>query len=109
MLQLAGKWPCWSKHPLVGLSVSVTLSIHLTQMKYLKGASVLNPHCSTTWEKSLSLVPVKHAPKPFSTTVEPSSTTEALPHLAWALALPGLSQLGPTQHGCIQGGRWAAN
>lgn len=68
MLQLAGKWPHWSKHPQMHLFVSVTLSIQHKQMKYLKGASVLNLHCNTTWEKSFFLVPVKHAPKPFSIT-----------------------------------------
>lgn len=68
MLQLAGEWLYWLKHSLMDLFVSATLRLHLMQMEYLKGASVLNPYCNTTWEKSLSLVPVKYTPKPFSTT-----------------------------------------
>lgn len=68
MLQLAGKWSYWLKHSLMDLFVSVTLRILLMQMEYLKGASDLNSHCNTTWEKFLSLGPAKDTPKLISTT-----------------------------------------
>lgn len=104
VLQLAGKWPYWSKHPLVDLFVSGTLSIYLMQMEYLERVLVLTPHCNTTWEKSLSPICIKTHTKALL-----HHRGFAGPHLAWPLALPGLSQLGPAQHRCAQGGRWAAD
>lgn len=98
VLQLAGKWPYWSKHRLVDLFVSGTLSIHLMQMEYLERVLVLTPHCNTTWEKSLSPVCIKTHTKALL-----HHRGFAGPHLAWPLALPGLSQLGPAQHRCTQG------
>lgn len=112
VLQLAGKWPYWSKHPLVDLFVSGTLSTHLMRMEYLEEISVLTPHCNTIWEKSLSPVTLKYTPKPFSTTEALlGHTLLGLWHsLGWfSLVLPSTGALrvgGGLQTGNVDPWQW---
>lgn len=61
------------RRSLKGLLVNVIPNTHLTRIKHLKEASVLTLHCSPTWEKSSPLLPIRHTPEPFSTTVEVTS------------------------------------